>query len=131
MAQITWNQEKMTTGVPGVDAQHQEWIRRFNQFDEAISQGKGMEVVQSTLNFFIGYADVHFKYEEAVMDERNCPAVKANRDEHKHMLNMLKGYKAYVDKHGYSISDIYGLRLQMETWLIKHILTIDTQLRDS
>ena len=61
MATIIWNPKTMATGVPVVDAQHQEWIRRYNEFDEAISQGKGMNVVQNTLDFFLAYADVHFK----------------------------------------------------------------------
>lgn len=131
MAAIIWDPKKMSTGVAAVDAQHQEWIRRFNQFDEAISQGKGMDVVQSTLEFFIKYADVHFKFEESVMDECNCPAAKDNRDAHEHMRNVLKGFNAYVSKHGYSISEIYGLKHQMEEWLLNHILTIDIRLRDS
>jgi|WetSurMetagenome_2_1015567.scaffolds.fasta_scaffold280190_2 hypothetical protein len=42
----------MATGVAKVDAQHQDWIRRFNEFDEAVSQGKGIESVSGTLLFF-------------------------------------------------------------------------------
>ena len=131
MTAITWNPKTMATGVPEVDAQHQEWIRRYNQFDEAISQGKGIEAVQSTLDFFISYADVHFKFEESVMDERHCSAAMDNQAAHEHMRNILRGYKSYVNKHGFSIAEVQGLKHQMEEWLVKHILTIDIQLRDS
>jgi hemerythrin-like metal-binding protein len=131
MATISWNPKTMATGVPVVDAQHQEWIRRYNEFDTAISQGKGMDVVQSTLDFFIVYADVHFKLEESVMDEHHCPAATANRVAHEHMRNILGGFEKYVKKHGYSINEIVSLRLRMEEWLITHILTVDIQLRDS
>jgi hemerythrin len=131
MAAVIWNHEKMSTGVDGVDAQHQEWIRRYNEFDDAIAHGHGLETVQAALDFFIEYADTHFKYEERVMDERHCAAAHANRAEHDHMRNILKGYQSYVKKHGYTLADIIGLKLQMEDWLIKHILTIDIQLRDS
>ena len=131
MTTITWNPQTMATGVPEVDAQHQEWIRRYNKFDDAISQGKGIEVVQSTLDFFIDYAEVHFEFEESVMDEHNCSTAKENRTAHERMRNILRGYKAYVQKHGVSISEVAGLKLQMEEWLIKHILTIDIQLRNS
>ena len=110
MTTITWNPKTMATGVPEVDAQHQEWIRRYNQFDDAINQAKGIEAVQSTLDFFIRYADVHFKFEETVMDECHCPAAK--------------------DNHA-AIKEVTGLKHQMEGWLVKHILTIDIQLRDS
>ena len=131
MAAITWDPKTMSTGVPIVDAQHQEWIRRYNEFDKAISQGKGLEAVQSTLDFFIAYADVHFKLEEAIMDERHCPAAAANRAAHEHMQNILSGFEKYAKKHGYSINEIVNLRLRMGEWLITHILTVDTQLRDS
>lgn len=131
MATISWNPQTMATGVPEVDAQHQEWIRRYNQFDDALSHAKGIEAVQSTLDFFIRYAEVHFKLEEAVMDERHCPAAADNRTAHDHMRNILHGYQGYVNKHGYSISDVHALRIQMEKWLINHILTIDIRLRDS
>jgi hemerythrin-like metal-binding protein len=131
VTQIIWDPHKMATGVPAVDAQHQEWINRFNQFDDAINQGKGTEVVQSTLKFFMAYVDIHFELEESVMDECQCPAAKSNRAGHEHMRNILRGFNAYVSKYGYSVCEIYGLRHQMEEWLIKHILTIDVQLRNS
>jgi hemerythrin-like metal-binding protein len=131
MATISWDPQTMATGIPEVDAQHQEWIRRYNQFDDAIHQGKGIEVVQSTLDFFIEYADVHFKYEESVMDELHCPAAKDNCASHEHIRNILHGYKSQANKCGCSISDVHGLKIRMEEWLVKHILTIDIQLRDS
>jgi len=131
MANINWDPKKMSTGVREVDIQHQEWIRRYNNFNDAIDQGKGIEVVQSTLDFFIDYSDTHFSLEEAVMAERNCPAEEINRTAHDHMRNILAGFNSYVKKHGFSASEVRGLRIQMEEWLVKHILTIDIQLRDS
>lgn len=131
MAKIDWDPTTMATGVPEVDAQHQEWIRRYNQFDEAISQGKGLEAVKSTLDFFLDYAEIHFQLEEAVMDERHSPAAKANKEAHDHMRNILKGFKDYATSHGYSVYDIISLKYQMQEWLVKHILTVDIKLRDS
>ncbi len=37
---IKWDPTKMATGYADVDAQHQEWIRRFNQFDESIQKAR-------------------------------------------------------------------------------------------
>lgn len=131
MARITWDSKTMSTGVPEVNAQHQEWLRRYNQFDDAIRQGKALEVVHSTLNFFIQYAEFHFKFEESVMDERLCSAAQANHVDHQLMRNILSAYQAYEKQYGYSIGEVIGLKLRMDQWLIKHILTIDIQLRDS
>jgi hemerythrin len=120
----------MATGVPEVDAQHKEWIRRYNEFDNAISQGMGLEVVQSTLDFFANYAETHFTLEETYMAKKNCPAAEANQAAHEHMRNILAGFRSYVKRHGYSISEVISLKIQMEKWLVRHILTIDVQLRE-
>ena len=128
--QIKWDPKKMSTNVPEVDAQHQEWIRRFNEFDAAVSQGLGLEFVSSTLDFFANYADTHFTLEEAFMAERHCPAAEANRLAHDQMRRILAGFKAYVAREGASMVEVAALKMEMQEWLVKHILTIDIQLRD-
>lgn len=127
---IQWNPEKMATGFADVDAQHQEWIRRYNQFDEAIQKQHGLETVRSTLDFFINYADTHFALEEACMAEHHCSTAAANRAAHQVMRDVLVGYKKYLDKKDVSMTDVAILRLDMENWLTKHILEIDVKLKD-
>lgn len=80
--------------------------------------------------FFANYADTHFKLEEAYMTERHCPAEAANRAAHEQMRNILAGFRAYVKRQGVSMIEVAALRKEMQEWLVKHILTIDIQLRD-
>lgn len=127
---IKWDSAKMSTGFADVDAQHQEWIRRFNQFDEAIQKQHGLEAVRSTLDFFIGYANTHFALEERRMAEQNCPTAEANRAAHQVMRDMLSGFKKYLEKKEVSMSDVAVLRYDMENWLVTHILEIDIKLKD-
>ena len=127
---IKWDPEKMATGVPEVDEQHQEWIRRYNEFDEAVSEGKGLEVVRDALVFFANYAETHFRLEEACMNKRHCPAAEANRAGHERMRNILIGFDEYVERKGVSMVQVTILKKEMQEWLIEHMLTIDIQLRD-
>jgi hemerythrin len=127
MAAIDWNPKTMATGMSVVDAQHQEWLRRYNNFDEAISQGRGPESIKSTLDFFIAYTDIHFKFEEELMEKRRCAAASANHADHEQMRQMLSGFSK---NQAYSVNEIIGLKLRMKEWLLKHILTIDIQLRN-
>ncbi len=127
---IEWDPDKMATGVPDVDHQHQEWIQRYNEFDEALSAGHGLEAIRSTLDFFANYAETHFALEEARMAEYNCPAAAANRADHQKMRIILSGLRNYVAKRGASLIEVEGLRQKMSDWLINHILTIDIKLRD-
>lgn len=126
MAAITWNPKTMATGMSVVDAQHQEWLRRYNKFDEAINQGKGLEAIKSTLDFFIAYTDFHFKFEEEVMDKKHCVAAPTNHADHEYMRQMLSEFAKNQD---HSVNEIIDLRLRMKEWLLKHILTVDIQLR--
>ena len=127
---IKWDQEKMTTGVPDVDAQHQEWIRRYNEFDDAVNQGMGLEIVRSTLDFFANYAETHFRLEEAYMNKHHCPAAEVNRVGHERMRNILAGFKEYIERKGASMMQVTILKKEMQEWLVEHMLTIDIQLRD-
>ncbi len=127
---IKWDAGTMATDVPDVDAQHQEWIRRYNEFDAAVSEGKGLESVRNTLDFFANYADTHFALEEARMAERHCPTAEANRIAHEQMRRILAGFRTYVRQQGVSIIEVASLRKEMHDWLVNHILTIDIRLRD-
>ncbi|MEW5828835.1 MAG: hemerythrin family protein [Chloroflexota bacterium] len=127
---IEWDPDKMATGVPDVDRQHQEWIRRYNQFDEAVSAGKGLESIRSTLDFFATYAETHFALEEACMDEHRCPAAEVNRAAHNKMRFIVSGLQDYVSKKGASLVEVESLRQRMADWLTQHILTVDIQLRN-
>jgi hypothetical protein len=46
------------------------------------------------------------------------------------MRRILTGFKAYVKREGASLVEVAALRMEMQEWLVKHILTIDVQLRD-
>jgi hemerythrin len=89
-----------------------------------------VDFIRKTTDFFIVYADTHFKLEEAYMDEKYCPAAEVNWKEHQVMRHMLFGLNRAIDKKGASVTDVIILKLDMEKWLIHHILTVDIQLRD-
>lgn len=127
---IEWDPEKMSTGLPDVDRQHQEWINRYNQFADAINAGHGLEAIRSALDFFAKYAETHFALEEARMTEYNCPAAAANREDHQKMRIIISGLKHYVASRGATLVEVESLRQRMADWLVNHILTIDIKLRD-
>jgi hemerythrin len=126
---ITWDYGKMTTGVAAIDAQHQEWIRRFNEFDDAVSNHKGAGALQSTLTFLAEYTETHFASEEAYMQKYNCPAQSENFAAHAEFRGNLAEIENWVREGETSTLEIFELRTILEEWLIEHICTIDVQLR--
>jgi hemerythrin len=60
---IVWKEE-LATGYEGIDSQHKEMFRRFNDFQSACKQGKGLGELSSLLTFLDEYIRSHFALEE-------------------------------------------------------------------
>ena len=126
---IQWDEQRMTTGVPEIDAQHKEWIRRFNEFEEAVVNHKGQEAIQATLDFLGRYAETHFADEEARMISSKSPALEENRSDHDVFRRKLAEIRSWVEREGATTVEVLALRGTLEDWLVNHICTIDVKLR--
>lgn len=124
---IAWD-ESLLTGVPNIDAQHKELIDRFNELSDAVARGKGREETGRLLDFLQFYAQWHFEREEHCMDEYQCPAAAANKAAHQY-FNRRFGwlYEQYQqsDVNPQTVSDTLA---ELETWIVNHIMKIDTRL---
>lgn len=127
---IEWNDENMATGFPGIDAQHKEWIRRINEFDDAVVNRKGQVVIQNTLDFLTQYTETHFVDEEAIMAKLNSPVQEPNRAAHDEFRGKLVEIRAWVKNAGATSVEVVELKFALEKWLVNHICTVDVQLRN-
>ena len=125
---IVWDSTKMATGVLTVDAEHQEWIRRFNKFQAAIEEGDGIKLVQSMLDFMAEYSEQHFAHEEALAGDVDTPAVKLNRLEHEKFRANLSEIRRWISQGGVTSVEVVGLQMDMENWLVHHICYVDVQI---
>jgi hemerythrin len=126
---IEWNDEKMATGFPEIDAQHKEWIRRINEFDDAVVNRKGQEIIQNTLDFLNQYTETHFAGEEALMAQHKSPVLEPNRAAHDEFRRKLAEIRAWVKNEGATSVEVIELKDALEKWLGNHICTIDVELR--
>jgi len=126
---IEWNDEKMATGFPEIDTQHKEWIRRINEFDDAVVNHKGLEVIQNTLDFLAQYSETHFAGEEALMTQHNSLVQEANRAAHNEFRGKLSEIRTWVKNEGATSVEVVALKNALEEWLVNHICTVDVQLR--
>lgn len=93
---IKWNDEKMATGFPQIDAQHKEWIRRVNEFDDVVINNKGHEEIQNTLDFLSQYSETHFASEEALMVQQKSPIQKQNQAAHDEFRGKLAEIRSWI-----------------------------------
>ena len=127
---IEWNEAILGTGLPDIDEQHREWLRRYNEFDNAVSNGQGIEVIFGALAFMVQYTEIHFSHEEARMAEYGCQAQDANRAAHDQFRTRLDEMLSWLEKAKPTTVEVVILKQELEDWLMNHISTIDVQLRN-
>lgn len=125
---IIWN-NTMRTGVSELDAQHKELIARLNSLGEAMQSGKGKEDLENILTFAGEYAQKHFQCEEEYFTRYGCPAKIQNKQEHARFMKRFADLSAEFRKQGASFSLVMKSYNELSTWLIHHILGVDTKLR--
>ncbi len=127
---ITWYQESMTTGVPEIDAEHKELLRRFNDFYEAVKNRHGKEALEQTLTFLTSYTASHFTHEEACMNRLRCPAAEANKAAHDALRGEIAKIKSRIASEGIQSLDVVQLEKILGDWLRTHICSVDVRLRE-
>jgi hemerythrin-like metal-binding protein len=126
---VSWNEEKMATGVSSVDSQHQELIRRINDLHADCVAGKAREELMEHLDFLGTYATSHFASEEKIMDEHRCPSRGQNKAAHAKFLQDYERVVAMVKENGASSKAAIELKRMLGDWLTSHICRIDVALR--
>jgi len=127
---VAWNDEKMATGFPTVDAQHQELIHRINELHANCVAGKAREELMEHLNFLGSYAQSHFADEEKIMREHRCPVSAQNQAAHAKFLQDYARVVAMVNENGASTKAALVLKQMLGDWLTHHICRIDIGLRN-
>jgi len=126
---IIWDDAKFGTGVPEIDVQHIEWLRRVNLFDDAVMNGRERELIYNTLAFLVEYTIQHFALEESVMAKCHCPALKENIAAHVKFRLRLDEILRQIELSGPSAFNAIAIKMELEQWLLNHICTIDIGLR--
>jgi hemerythrin len=118
----------MEVGVPEIDEQHRELVRRINELGLAMKRGKGGETVADLLAFLNSYVELHFSMEEGLMREFHYPDIGEHRGNHSAFRKQFEEKReAYVADPGERSTtlDIHGW---MMSWLMNHIMYVDMKL---
>jgi len=126
---IEWDEAAMATGVASVDSQHQALIRQINELHSACVAGTAKEELLRMLGFLGDYAQTHFKHEEGVMQQHQCPARGKNKAAHVQFLHDYTSLVEIVKRDGASTTAVIQLKEMLGNWLKNHICKVDTQLR--
>jgi len=119
---MTWK-DSYSVGVAEIDRQHKKLIELINTLHDAMSQGKGKQVVDTVLADLIKYCGTHFALEEKYMAETGYPDFESHREKHRKMTQKVLALQAEV-KAGKKMITMEVMKF-LEQWLDKHILGTD------
>lgn len=125
---VEWS-EDLSTGNPGIDAQHKYLIEIINELAEAIEEKHAAKKLRTILNLLKYYAEWHFDREEKCMHRLKCPAYAENLDAHQYFIVTFKKFEAEYVESGGSESIAMRMYTTLTDWLVNHIKKVDGQLR--
>lgn len=124
---IEWR-ESLSIGVEGIDEQHKELLRRFDQLLNACKFGKGIDELKGLLEFLSDYVIIHFRDEELIQYQRQYPGYEEHKKQHDGFVVRLEALKREVGTQGVAVHHVMETNNMLLNWLINHISVVDKQL---
>ncbi len=138
--ELQWDQQKYTTGFTHIDKQHSELFDGVNGLMLFLKQSspkqdrENKQKIIEMLQFLGEYAQEHFQEEEKVFEKYDHPMKDANKEEHQRFLEKYVHYQQKLQTKLHQERLTRGVLIQihifLQSWLVKHILKVDTALRD-
>lgn len=119
---MSWS-DSYSVNSPAIDIQHQKLFTLINNLHDAMGQGKGKDVLGTTLDALIDYARVHFADEEKMLASHNYPDLPAQKREHDAFIQ--KVFVMQTDYRAGKVALTLPVMEFMRDWLLNHILKVD------
>jgi hemerythrin len=117
--------EQYSVHIPQIDGQHQQLVALINDLHAAMLQGNGNQALGRILTELVRYAESHFAYEEALLQQRGYSGLAAHRGEHRLLSGQIRELQEQF-RAGKLLMTIQVMTFLKE-WLANHILTRDMQ----
>lgn len=125
MSYISWSDD-LAVGNTFIDNDHRKLIGLVNDLHDAMSQGKGKEVLGSTLSNLIKYTSAHFKREEDEMARIGYSGAMAHRQEHEKLVREVLSLQQKFND-GNALLTVKVSKF-LKDWLVDHIMKTDKAL---
>jgi len=126
---LEWS-DKFSTDILSVDNQHQELLSLLQKVLEVVaSDDASLEEKQAVFKTLVDHALAHFDYEERIMKNIHYPHLTQHILEHDDLRSEITELFNDV-MSGEGVEDWKGLVSLVQVWLLRHILSSDTPIRD-
>ena len=130
MTVMRWT-EKMSVGVPELDADHKELIKVINQLEENSGAAARGTAIRQCLFALLRYAEYHFAREEKVLAACHYPGVRKQKLEHRDFVARMNQMHHRFDDNPDDAAAVVNDELLgfLRDWLNHHILIEDMAYR--
>jgi len=126
VATMEWSTE-FAIGHANTDAQHQQLFKLLGLIRKASESDADREdLIEKSLNALIEYTQVHFRDEEALMEQIQFPGFSEHRELHDNLIHEVENMLDELQDGEYLLID--ELMLFLTDWLSEHILTQDAEI---
>ncbi|MDQ6953453.1 MAG: hemerythrin family protein [Mariprofundaceae bacterium] len=127
---VIWKDE-YSTGEPEIDKQHKVIFKYLDDLEDHMQAGDiNDDYIKNLMDQLGIFTRSHFCYEEICMRRYKCPIGAKNKDIHTKLLKTYTEYRHQLDLQGVTEDLVQKIHDFLESWLLNHIIKIDTQLRD-
>ncbi len=119
---ITWKPE-YSVHIESIDRQHQALVGLIRQLQEAMEEGRGRSFQHTLVDRLVAFIDIHFKFEEDLMDERGYDQLTAHIEQHRILIEQVTQIqKKLQDREPISNASLMSF---LRHWLTDHIMDHD------
>ncbi len=122
MALITWG-PKLEVGIGIIDKQHRGLIDLINELNEAMVDGRSMEVMGGIFDELVKYTHIHFGEEEGLMQKHGYESFEEHCHEHLVFTTQMAMYRQSFDEGSMKVGE--SVLEYLRSWLISHITSTD------
>jgi hemerythrin-like metal-binding protein len=127
MAYIDWS-PAYDLGIAEIDRQHRRLVEIVNRLHDAMEQRSPKSAMQGVACDLATYTEIHFAYEERLMQSMDLPDWEAHRSEHRVLAHEIRSFEADLATGRLSVS--MDLMAVLRGWLLDHVLRADRELVD-
>lgn len=117
-----------SVGVASLDEQHARLIFLLNELRSAIEENHGCEVLERTLGRLTEYAEMHFAYEEQLMERCDFPDLEEHRRLHADAVSRIRGFRESPKLPHDTLCSVVLIFVQ--NWILNHIMGADKAYTD-
>lgn len=125
---ISWS-DSLSVGVPEIDAEHQQFVARVNELNEAIVECRNKPTVERLLDLMLMEATHHFWHEQQLLIRWGYPDRAAHAIKHAQLTQQLDRIMKEFEQA--DVSFTWALKgLYIKQLLVDHLLQEDMKYRD-